>query len=151
MLSILLKKAISLPADQGVWVSGGNLATGRRLLGGCGSQSTGLSFGGYATLYVATTEEYDGMTWVATVNLATARRGVAGCGTQTAGLAFGGTPNGSTALSTTEEYDGTNWVTGGNMTVARSQLAGAGLQSGGLAFGGLTTTYVNTTEEYNNV
>ena len=42
-----------------VWSSGGALATAKRYLGGCGTQSAGLSFGGYdGASYSATTEEY---------------------------------------------------------------------------------------------
>ena len=44
----------------GVWASGGNLATARRVLGGAGTQTAGLGFGGYITTEVANTEEYTG-------------------------------------------------------------------------------------------
>ena len=84
----------------GTWSSGGNLATARRYLAGCGTQSAGLSFGGYGPS--AVTEEYNGTSWSAGGNLATARYYLAGCGTQSAGLSFGGYDGYRSAV--TEEY-----------------------------------------------
>jgi hypothetical protein len=40
----------------GTWSAGGNLATAQTGLVGCGSQTVGLSFGGYVS---ALTEEYN--------------------------------------------------------------------------------------------
>ncbi len=130
----------------GTWSAGGNLATARYYLAGCGTQTAGLSFGGYTTINVATTEEYDGTSWAAGGDLGTARRFLAGCGTQTAGLSFGGWIAARTAI--TEEYDGTSWAAGGNLGTARYYLAGCGTQTAGLSFGGYTTLNVATTEEY---
>jgi hypothetical protein len=65
-------------------------------LGGAGTQTSGLAFGGYNTApaynYSAATEEYDGSTWASnpTGSLNTARSYLAGAGTQTSALAFGG-------------------------------------------------------------
>jgi hypothetical protein len=42
----------------GVWSAGGDLTTARQTLAGCGTQSAGLSFGGYATSASNKTEEY---------------------------------------------------------------------------------------------
>ena len=58
---------------MGVWSSGGNLNTGKTALAGCGSQSAGLSFGGYTTTYVTTTEEYNGSSWSSGGSLNAAR------------------------------------------------------------------------------
>jgi len=44
----------------GTWSAGGNLATARHSLAGAGTQSAGLSFGGYGVSISAVTEEYDG-------------------------------------------------------------------------------------------
>ena len=89
---------------MGTWSSGGNLATARDCLAGCGTQTAGLSFGGYNNAYSVVTEEYDGATWSAGGNLSTARNNLAGCGTQTAGLSFGGYTGAYSAV--TEEYAG---------------------------------------------
>jgi hypothetical protein len=123
------------------WVIGGDLNTARRYLAGCGTQSAGLSFGGYVSSGSAVTEEYDGTSWTAGNNLNTARYGLAGCGTQSAGLSFGGSSDSSLSV-VTEEYDGTNWTTGAgmNMSTAIWVLAGCGTQSAGLSFGGQTST-----------
>ena len=115
----------------GAWASGGNLNTAISFLGGCGTQTAGLGFGGYATSVA--TEEYNGSTWSPGGNLNTGRRLLAGAGTQTAGLAFGGGPPNS---NSTEEYDGSTWGPGGNLGTARRGLAGAGTQTLALAFGG---------------
>ena len=58
----------------GTWATGGNLATARYGLGGCGTQDAGLSFGGYTGSVSAVTEEYNGTAWSAGGNLATAKQ-----------------------------------------------------------------------------
>ena len=117
------------------WVSGGNMGTSRHGLGGCGTQTAGLGFGGYVGPTTTATEQYDGSAWTAGGNLSTERYNMASAGTQTAGLAFGGTPGGENA---TEEYDGSVWTVGGNLNVSKKNLAGAGTQTAGLGFGGYT-------------
>ena len=100
--------------------------------------------GGFTTVIVADTEEYDGSTWTAGGNLNTTRQGLAGAGTQTTGLAFGG----GSSNSATEEYNGTSWTTSTSMATGRYQLGGCGTQSSGLAFGVLATAITAATEEY---
>jgi len=67
----------------GAWATGGNLNTARSRLGGAGTQTAGLAFGGQTTVTVTVkaTEEYNGSSWTAGGNLATARMFIAGCGT----------------------------------------------------------------------
>ena len=84
------------------WLTAPNLGTAREFLAGCGTQTAGLSFGGYAAANSAVTEEYDGAAWAAGGALGTARQRLAGCGTQTAGLSFGGYVTANSAV--TEEY-----------------------------------------------
>jgi len=127
---------------SGTWSSGGALATARYRLAGCGTQSAGLSFGGWIS---AVTEEYNGTSWSAGGALATASGKLAGCGTQAAGLSFGGYNGG--ILAVTEEYNGTSWSSGGNLGTAMYEFAGCGTQSSGLSFGGTGPTAA--TEEYN--
>ena len=130
------------------WASGGNLANGRRELGGAGIQTAGLAFAGYVSPGVPTTstEEYNGSAWTAGGNLATSRQRVAGAGTQTAGLCYGGGYP-PTNFSATEEYDGSTWTAGGNMNTSRYQLFGVGIQTATVAFGG-AAPYSSATEEY---
>ena len=126
------------------WASGGDLNTARREMGGAGTQTAGLVFGGFPPTNA--TEEYDGSTWTAGGNLGTTRHKLAGAGTQTAGLAFGGeAPPETTA---TEEYDGSSWTAGGALGTARDYLAGCGVQTAALAIGGTPPVAEFLTEEY---
>jgi len=135
----------------GQWTVGNNLNTAREELAGAGTQTAGLSFGGYTTVVVTTTEEYDGTSWTASNGLNTARRGLAGAGTLTAGLSVAGYTTGNVA--TTEEYDGTSWAASNNRNTASRTLAGCGTQTAGLSFGGYEgagggTGQGSKTEEY---
>ena len=65
-----------------------------------------MSFGGNAPPYVATTEDWNGVSWVETTDLSTARGYLAGAGSSTSALGFGGlAPSASTA---TEEWSGSS-------------------------------------------
>ena len=108
----LFQHKTSDPLDTGLpgatWSSGGNMNTARRTLGGTGTQTAGLAFGGYtATANTKSTEEYDGSSWTAGGNLGTARKIMGMAGSQTAGLAFGGETTNPTT-NATEEYDGSS-------------------------------------------
>jgi len=72
------------------WATGGNLGTARYQLGGAGTQTAGLAFGGAPGTPNAT-EEYNGSSWTGGGNMGTGRRFLTGTGIQTAGLAIGGT------------------------------------------------------------
>jgi hypothetical protein len=134
----------------GAWASGGNMNTARYSLGGAGTQTAALAFGGETfppTIYETATEEYDGSAWTNPTGLNTART-LAGCGTQTAALAFGGNP-GTGLTGATEEYDGSSWANNPTgLNTGRKGLAGAGTQTAALAFGGFDTAVTGATEEY---
>ena len=53
----------------GAWASGGNMGTARTVLGGAGTQTAGLAFGGRTSptspTVTTATEEYDGSAWTA--------------------------------------------------------------------------------------
>ena len=72
------------------WQTSGNLNTARNGLGGAGTQTAALAFGGSVTVNQSVTEEYDGTSWTSSGNMATPRRNFGSAGTQTAGLGFGG-------------------------------------------------------------
>ena len=76
------------PNLSGSWASGGNMNTARVDIGGAGTQSAALAFGGENSsgTPVAITESYDGSTWTELNDLNTARYGMGGAGTQTAAL-----------------------------------------------------------------
>ena len=91
------------------WSSGGTLATARAQLGGAGTQTAGLAFGGYpGGTATGLTEEYNGSGWGAGGTMTTARREVAGLGIQTAALAVGGfiSPSEPLQRDETELYNG---------------------------------------------
>ena len=143
------------------WASGNNLGTARNRLGGAGTQTAGLAFGGSVSpgsgepTVANLSEEYDGSSWTEGNNLGTSRYGVQGCGIQTAALAVGGVVNPNSAPGATrdtEEYDGTSWTaqpdTSNNFYldgVAGTQTA-AVTRSGA---GGPPGPAGNYTEEYN--
>jgi hypothetical protein len=133
---------------MGSWTVSNNMNVARYGLAGCGTQTSGLSFGGTnsVTTYLRITEEYDGTSWTLSNNMNVTKGYLGGCGTQTAGLSFGG-QNAVSYFATTEEYDGTSWTLSNNLNVARF-VVGCGTQIAGLGFGGYNGTYFATTEEY---
>jgi hypothetical protein len=127
----------------GSWSAGGNLNTARRFIGGTGTATAGLAFGGFTTNPASNnneSEEYNGSTWSEGNNLNNARRGIEGFGTQTAGVGVGGFPPPGVK---TEHYDGSSWSNETDFSTARQNMFGtAGTQTAGLIFGGSGT--VNT-------
>jgi hypothetical protein len=124
------------------WATGGSMNTARRFLGGSGTQTAALAFGGDLGLpasprFSNATEEYNGSTWTTTNVMGTARYGIASAvnGAQTAGLGFGGyIPGGN--MKNTEEYNGSTWSAGGDLNTGSAYMSGAGTQTAGLGFGG---------------
>lgn len=126
------------------WSAGGNVSTGRRHPGGAGTPTAAIMFGGYTTVNLDSTEEYDGSSWSAGGNLSIAKRSLRGCGTLTAGLAVGGFTTADVA--TTEEYDGTSWSSGGALSTALSNCTAFGVQTDAVSVGRGTDL---VTEHYN--
>ena len=92
------------------------MATGRQQLGGAGTQTAALGFGGIISTTTQTaTESWNGSAWTTVGSLNTARRGLAGSGTQTLALAFGGYPS----TNVTEEWTG-EVATAGSKTLTTS-------------------------------
>jgi hypothetical protein len=139
------------------WSSGGNLNKGRYELGGVGTQTAGLAFGGNRAVSAPTglqtdTEEYSGYSW-STGGALPAAKATQGFGTQTAAVACGGTvaPN-PTAGTSTEEYNGSAWTAGGALNTATvAKAASTGIESAGLKAGGGSSpsARLNNVEEYN--
>lgn len=125
------------------------MSYGKGWMGGCGTQTAGLGFGGYSGSFTNVTEEYDGASWASGGNISANSYGMGGAGTQTSGLRFGGVLSGSIFVNTTEEYDGSSWTTGGSLSEGKGEIGGCGTQSAGLGFGGYYgsgSSYL--TEEY---
>jgi hypothetical protein len=138
------------------WASGGNMGTARRTLGGCGTQTAGLGYGGYSTDSASATEEYDGSTWTAGGSLPQGFEGPGSAGTQTAALQFGGyLQAGSPAAppfysNITNEYNGSSWTAGGNLNANRQSATGFGLQTAAIGAGGYGSGgYSSAVESYN--
>jgi len=87
-------------------------------MGGAGTATDAIIFGGGTPTRIATTMGYDGTAFSTRPSLATARKFVSGTGTSTAGVAFGG--NGpSTYTTATEEFTGeTSVATGSTLTTS---------------------------------
>ena len=125
--------------STGSWATSNNLNGKRYHLGGFGSQTAAVAFGGYnydlSPGIQGTVEEYDGSSWTEVNNISTDMYQNAGCGTLTAGLTYGGgSPGGDLAESF--EYDGTNWTAAGNNTAALKNGSVAGTQTAALGWGG---------------
>ena len=99
-------------AAGGSWASGGNMNTGRYDGASAGTQTAQLSFGGYTTGIVSTTESYDGSSWTNGTAVPTATYANAGTGTQTAALMMGGQTPGSPATANAFEWNGSSWTAG---------------------------------------
>jgi len=120
----------------GSWSVVNAMNTARFYLAGAGDETDALSFGGFDTNDLGTTERYDGSNWTAKTSMNTARRFLGGTGTASDALSFGGVSVAGGVLGTTERYDGSNWTTKTSMNTTREGLAGSGTAADTLAFGG---------------
>jgi hypothetical protein len=77
--------------------------TARVVLGGAGTQTAGLGFGGNIPPVTGATEEYNGTSWTTTTSMNTTRIRLGGAGIQTAALAFAGN-DGTANTAATEEW-----------------------------------------------
>ena len=144
-------QAVSEEYNGASWTTGNAMNTARESLGGLGTQTAGLSFGGYTTGTVDEVEEYNGTSWTdVSGNLGTARYGSNGSGTQTAGLSVGGYV--SAPLSSCEEYDGSTWSAGGALGTAKQMTSVLGTLTDTVSCGGATdsgATVVSAVDSYN--
>jgi hypothetical protein len=139
-------------AVAGAWTATGSLNTARRWLGGNGTVSDALSFGGNTSNSdpgspSTVTEQFDGSSWVSKNNLNTARYALTGAGTTSDGLSFGGLAGATSAV--TESWNGTSWSAENNLNTARYALAGCGTGSDALSFGGVAGVASAVTESWN--
>ena len=136
----------------GTWTAKNAMNTARRGLGGAGDTSDGLSFGGFTTGVVGTTERWDGTNWTAKTGLNQSRNTPKGAGTAEDGLSFGGNNASATSYANTELYSGTGntWTNKTSMNSSQAPAGGAGTEASALSFGGivLPSTFNGITEEY---
>ena len=120
--------ATSSDWNGSAWTNTATLNTARRRLGGAGTSTDALGFGGYApNPAFSETEKYDGTTWsISTATLATTIRpgGNNGTGTGSAALTAGGqTP--SAIVDTTQEYNQSLFLNPEGTWAASTNLPGA--------------------------
>ena len=127
-------------AKIGAWTTVNSVNTARRTLGGAGTSTSALSFGGFTSAVSAATEKWDGTNWSSVNSLNTARSGVGGTGTTADALSVGG--NGS--QTTTERWDGTNWTAKTGLNTGTSDSATAGSASDALTFGNVSGPTAHT-------
>jgi len=134
------------------WASGGNLNTARWGLGGAGTKSAGIVFGGRNPPVgqdLALSEQYNGTSWSEGPDLNTATRVCGrGTGTSTAALKHGGhfgSPQ--TSNKTAEEWDGSSWTNGGASTNNHDGTMQIGTQTAAASCGSHPPTGAKT-EEY---
>ena len=142
-----------------VWSGAASLITGRQYLGGAGTTSAGLVFGGNVTPDTSTcTEEYDGSSWTAGGALINPIANHSGAGSQNAALSIGGYapggphPDAPGTIGKTEEYNGSTWSAGGTLNQVIFEGDSAGTQNAALSSHGrgAAPTYSNLTctQEY---
>jgi len=134
----------------GTFASGGNMNTARGYMGGVGTQTATLAFGGSSqpTIF-ASTESYNGTSWTSSPNnMNTARVNLGGAGTQTAALGFGGYVAGPGSTSATELWNGSSWTNNptGLNTAREYLVGGAGTQTAALTAGGLRRSVGSNTD-----
>jgi len=121
------------------WTELNNLNTGRSYIGGFGTQTSALGYGGYAggTVYQSLTESWNGTSWTEVNDMNTARGQIQNAGaTGSSGLAIGGSPPN---LANTEEWNGTSWTETSDLPTSMSSGAGFGTSASALAAGGNQT------------
>ena len=130
-----------------------SLSTSRWGLGGAGTKSAAIVFGGRnpsVAQDLARSEEYSGSSWSEGPDLNTATRVCGrGTGTQRAALKHGGhSGSPSTSNKTAEEWDGSSWTNGGASTNNHDGTSNLGTQTAAASCGSNPPTGAKT-EEYN--
>ena len=136
------------------WTGGGTMNFARQDVGGAGTQTSALVFGGSAAPPVnvaagVATEEYDGSSWTVGGSLSIGRKYLSGCGESNSGaLAISGNNPG---ILNTEQYNGTAWTSTASLNTGLKQGAGAGTTTAALAFGGTNPPDAGLlTQEFND-
>jgi hypothetical protein len=141
-----------LLANVNAWASGGNLSNARWMSAATtsGTQTASITFAGYTTAVINSTESYNGSAWTAGGNYPLSVRSLQGAGTQTAALAFGGYDG--AYYTTTAKYNGSTWTNApSGLNTATIDGAGFGIQTAAICAGGNipSSELTNKTESYN--
>jgi len=118
-----------------------DLNTGRRYVGGCGTQTAALASGNLNAPQGTFNEQWDGSSWTEVGDFNTNRFNFAQFGTTTAALAAGGeTPAPPYQTANVETWNGSAWTEVGDLNSAKYANRGFGSTTAGLIFGGANTT-----------
>ena len=132
----------------GAWSTGGSLNTARHDLGGAGTQTAALAFGGYTTTAVANTESYDGTSWTEVNDLNTARDSNASSrGSYSSALYF--MQDNPSTSGINESWNGTSWTELNDLNTDRAYPGVIGTYTLALACGGGQPTRVDNVEDWN--
>ena len=132
------------------WTEVNDLNSGRQYMGGQGTSTLAICFGGEEPGFTGKTELWDGTNWTEVNDMNTARYTL-GSGTlaYTEGFAVGG--YGSTGLmAQVESFDGTNWTEVAEMNTARNGPFVSGDSANAISAGGsIEPPTVNNSEVWN--
>ena len=120
----------------GSWASGGSLNTARGYfnVSQVGTQTATLAVGGYTTVVLANTEQYNGSSWTEVADQNEGRSTGYGSGVVTAAWFGGGFAPDNTA--NTETWDGSSWTEVNDMNTARRHGGAFGGNTNGIAASG---------------
>ena len=136
-----------------VWSMKANVNTGRSDVGGGGTVTAGLLYGGPSGQTEAFSQTSLAGSWATggDMNIARQTLGSAQYGTSTASLGFGGQGPPPAAVAITESYNGTNWTEVNDLNTARRHMSGFGTYTSAIANGGWNgpPAYYGNTELWN--
>lgn len=140
--------------DGTSWVEKGDLNDARISLGGAGTATAALGFGGDSPGLPTATESFNGTSWtVVPATLTEGKESAAGFGLQTAAIfatGYVGPPAGPTGnTANVQSYNGTAWTEVFNVNTARSYVYGCGIQTAGIIAGGSAPPYSAAAETWN--
>ena len=123
--------------------------TARWLLGGTGTSTSAIGFGGDdPSDAVKITESWNGSSWTEVADLNTARYHLLGVGAHnTAALAVGGLISASPS-ALVELWNGSSWSENSDLSTSRGNTATAGATPAALVFGGQAPGLSAATEEW---
>ena len=133
-------------SQASAWISGPTMVTTRRAINnGFGTQTAGVTVGGYDPGYFNVTEEYNGSGWAAGGTYPASLYYITSAGTSTAGVAVGG---GDPVSAVVGEYDGSSWTAVTSLPTATKGMMRAGTQTAALFGGGFQPATTGVSYEY---
>jgi hypothetical protein len=115
------------------WSIGGDLNHARYMLQATGSQTAGLSIGGYDGAKRNYVEEYNGSAWANATGYPLSEERMGACGTQTASICCGGLQfTGGDRRKNTYHYNGTAWSAGGDLNRGKYAHGASGTETAAL-------------------